>query len=161
MLEQNETLLPYSYNNDQLAVQTLPGCSADAAINTLNFVADYTITPVPKVNVRAFFRSYDLNNDTPSSNWQYVTQDTSNLNGTVSYVNKRVSLPYEWNRQQRRRRCHLAPAGADQPAGGLRTRVDGSRVSGGRHRREHLPGHVTHARHAVGDVRGARPVRRP
>lgn len=99
MLEQNQTLLPYSYNNDRLAMQTLPRSSAGAAINTLNFVADYTITPVPKVNLRAYFRNYDLNNDTPSSNWQYVTQDTSNLNGTVSYVNKRVSLPYEWDRR--------------------------------------------------------------
>ncbi|MDP2322294.1 MAG: MtrB/PioB family outer membrane beta-barrel protein [Acidobacteriota bacterium] len=99
LLEQNETLLPYSYNNDQLAVRTLPRVSAEAAINTLNFVADYTITPVSKLNLRAFFRSYDLNNDTPSSNWQYATQDTSNLNGTVSYVNKRVSLPYAWNRR--------------------------------------------------------------
>ena len=86
MLEQNETLLPYSYNNDQLAVRTLPRVSAEAAINTLNFVADYTITPIPKLNMRAFYRSYDLNNDTPSSKWQYVTQDTSNLNGTVSFV---------------------------------------------------------------------------
>lgn len=54
--------------------------------------------PTPRVNVRAYARSYDLNNDTPSSQWQYVTQDTSNLNGTVSYVNKRVSLPYAWDR---------------------------------------------------------------
>ncbi|MFA5911660.1 MAG: MtrB/PioB family outer membrane beta-barrel protein [Vicinamibacterales bacterium] len=99
LLEQNEKLLPYSYNNDQLAVQTLPRASAEAAINTLNFVADYTITPVSKLNLRAFFRSYDLNNDTPSSNWQYVTSDTSNLTGTVSYVNKRVSLPYAWTRR--------------------------------------------------------------
>lgn len=99
ILEQNETLLPYSYNNDQLAVRTLPRVSAEAAINTLNFVADYTITPTPRLNLRAFYRSYDLNNDTPSSNWQYATQDTSNLNGTVSYVNKRVSLPYAWNRR--------------------------------------------------------------
>jgi MtrB/PioB family decaheme-associated outer membrane protein len=99
LLEQNQTLLPYSYNNDQLAVKDLPRGTADASINTVNFMADYVITPVPKVNLRAFFRSYDLNNDTPSSNWQYVTQDTSNLNGTVSYVNKRVSLPYAWDRQ--------------------------------------------------------------
>ena len=99
LLEQDQKLLPYSYNHDQLAVKTLPRVSAEAAINTLNVVADYTVSPIPKLNLRAFFRSYDLNNDTPSGNWQYVTQDTSNLNGTVSYVNKRVSLPYAWNRR--------------------------------------------------------------
>lgn len=99
LMEQNQTLLPYSYNVDQLAVKTLPRNTADASINTVNLMADYAITPVPKLNVRAFFRNYDLNNDTPSSNWQYVTQDTSNLNGTTSFVNKRVSLPYAWDRQ--------------------------------------------------------------
>ncbi len=98
-LEQNQTLLPYSYNNDQLATQTLPRSSAEASITTLHFASDYTITPVRGFNVRAFFRWYDLNNDTPSSRWQYATQDTSNLNGTVSYVNKRVSLPYAWHRK--------------------------------------------------------------
>jgi len=98
-LEQNETLLPYSYNSDQLAVKTLPRGTADARMNTLNFTADYVISPVRRLNVRAFYRRYDLNNDTPSSQWQYVTSDTSNLNGTVAYVNKRVNVPYAWDRQ--------------------------------------------------------------
>lgn len=98
-LEQDQRLLPYSYNTDRLAVQDLPRSTAEGSINTLNFSADYTVTPLRRLNVRAFYRKYDLNNDTPSSRWQYVTQDTSNLSGTVSYVNKRVSLPYEWDRQ--------------------------------------------------------------
>lgn len=98
-LEQNETLLPYSFNNDRLAVQTLPRSTAEGSIDTLNLAADYVITPVRRVNVRAFFRSNDLNNDTPSSRWQYVTSDTSNLDGTVAFLNKRISLPHEWDRQ--------------------------------------------------------------
>jgi hypothetical protein len=97
--EQNETLLPYSYNNDQLATRTLPRSTADALLNTVNLTADYVITPVRRLNVRTFYRRYDLRNETPSSQWQYVTSDTSNLNGTVSYVNKRVSIPYAWDRQ--------------------------------------------------------------
>ena len=98
-LEQNERLLPYSYNTDQLAVKTLPRSTADALMNTLNFTADYVISPVRRLNIRAFVRRYELNNETPSSRWQYVTADTSNLNGTVSYVNKRVNVPYAWDRQ--------------------------------------------------------------
>lgn len=98
-LEQNETLLPYSYNQDQLAVRTLPRNTAEGSINTLNFTADYVITPTRRLNVRAFYRRYDLNNDTPASRWQYATSDTSNLNGTVAFLNKRVSLPHEWDRQ--------------------------------------------------------------
>lgn len=97
--EQNETLLPYSYNDDQLAVRTLPRSTADASLNTVNVTADYVIAPIRRLNVRTFYRWYDLSNETPSSQWQYVTSDTSNLNGTVSYVNKRVNVPYEWDRQ--------------------------------------------------------------
>jgi hypothetical protein len=98
-LEQNQQLLPYSYNNDQLAVKTLPRNTADASMKTLNFTTDYVISPLRRLNIRAFYRRYDLNNDTPSSQWQYVTSDTSNLNGTVAYVNKRVNVAYAWDRQ--------------------------------------------------------------
>lgn len=52
-----------------------------------------------RLNLRAFYRYYDLDNRTPSSRWQYITSDTSNLNGTASYVNKRVSVPYAWDRR--------------------------------------------------------------
>ena len=98
-LEQNETLLPYSYNIDQIAVKALPRATADALVTTTNLTADYVLSPVPRLNLRAFYRRFDLDNGTPSSRWQYVTSDTSNLNGTVSYVNKRVSLPYAFGRQ--------------------------------------------------------------
>ena len=98
-IEQDEALLPYSYNVDLLAVKELPRASADAQVRTVTFNADYVVSPAPRLQLRAFFRWYDLDNQTPSSRWQYVTSDTSNLNGTVSYVNKRVSLPYAWDRR--------------------------------------------------------------
>ena len=98
-LEQDQELLPYAVFSDALANPTLPRANAAASMDTLHFVADYVVTPHRRLNVRAFYREYDLNNDTPSSQWQYVTSDTSNLNGTVNYVNKRVSLPYAWDRQ--------------------------------------------------------------
>ena len=98
-MEQNQSLLPYAYANDVLAVRDLPRQTADARMNTTSLTADYVITPWRRVNVRAFYRRYDLANDTPSSQWQYVTSDTSNLSGTVSYVNKRVNIPYALERQ--------------------------------------------------------------
>jgi MtrB/PioB family decaheme-associated outer membrane protein len=98
-LEQNETLLPYSYNQDLLVVKSLPRATAEGLVRTTSVTADYVIAPVPRVNVRAFYRWYDLDNRTPSSQWQYITSDTSSLTGTSSYVNKRVSLPYAWDRQ--------------------------------------------------------------
>lgn len=98
-LEQNQELLPYAVLSEALANPTLPRTNAEASMDTLHFVADYVVAPHRRLNVRAFYRQYDLNNDTPSSHWQYVTSDTANLNGTVSYVNKRVSLPYAWDRR--------------------------------------------------------------
>jgi MtrB/PioB family decaheme-associated outer membrane protein len=97
-LEQNETLLPYSYNVDRLAVNTLPRTTAEGSIDTLGFTADYVVNPMPRLNFRAFYRRHDLDNNMPSDRWQYVTSDTSNLNGTSSYVNKRVNVPYAFDR---------------------------------------------------------------
>jgi MtrB/PioB family decaheme-associated outer membrane protein len=97
-LEQNEALLPYSFNADVLANRTLPRATAAAEMTTTQVLLDYVISPAPRLNVRAWGRRYGLDNDTPQANWQYVTSDTSNLNGTVSYKNKRVNLPYASDR---------------------------------------------------------------
>ena len=97
-LEQDETLLPYA-TFSAIANPTLPRSTAEALIKTTNLAADYVIAPTPRLNVRAFFRRNDVDNETPSDQWQYVTSDTSGLTGTVSYVNKRVSLPYASDRQ--------------------------------------------------------------
>ena len=98
-LEQNATLLRYAYGDSALANRTLPRSTADAQMNTMHVAADYVITPARGVTLRGFFRQYTLTNDTPSSQWQYVTQDTYNLTGSVSYVNKRINLPVAWDRQ--------------------------------------------------------------
>ncbi len=97
-MEQDATLLPYA-TVGIVANKTLPRQTADASINTFHVAADYVIAPAPGLNLRAFYRQYDLTNDTPSGNWQYVTSDTPNLAGAVSFVNKRVSLPVAWDRQ--------------------------------------------------------------
>jgi MtrB/PioB family decaheme-associated outer membrane protein len=96
--DQDAALLPYAYGDSALLNRTLPRASAAASMNTTHVAADYVIAPVRGTTFRAFFRQYTLNNDTPSSNWQYVTQDTYNTNGTVAYLNKRVSLPVAWAR---------------------------------------------------------------
>ncbi|MBI2186599.1 MAG: MtrB/PioB family outer membrane beta-barrel protein [Acidobacteria bacterium] len=97
-VEQNEALLPYSFHVDLLANPTLPRATADASVDTMQVLLDYAMSPTSRVNVRAFLRYYGLDNDTPEANWQYVTSDTSNLNGTVSYKNKRINLAYATDR---------------------------------------------------------------
>jgi MtrB/PioB family decaheme-associated outer membrane protein len=95
--DQNQALLPYA-NHGGVANKNLPRATADASIATTSLNADFVTNPVRGLNLRAFVRYYDLNNDTPASQWQYVTSDTTNLNGTVSYVNKRVSVAHAWDR---------------------------------------------------------------
>ncbi len=97
-LAQNETLVPYAYQVNVLANSTLPRSTADAEISTLNLAADYSMSLASRLDLRAFVRRSDMDNTTPSDRWQYVTSDATNLNGTVTYVNKRVSLPYATDR---------------------------------------------------------------
>lgn len=98
-MEQNGDLLPYAYQNDMLANKTLPRTSTQGKMETTALAAEYTIAPLPRVNLRAFARHYALDNQTPAAQWQYVTQDATGLTGTVSYVNKRVNEEFAWDRQ--------------------------------------------------------------
>lgn len=98
-MEQDQTLLPYSTLNNPLVNGTLPRASAQGAIRTTSISADYVVSPMKRTSLRAFFRRYDLDNNTPSDRWQYATSDAANLSGTVTYANKRVSVPYAWERQ--------------------------------------------------------------
>jgi MtrB/PioB family decaheme-associated outer membrane protein len=99
LMEQDAALVPYAYHVDQLANKTLPRATADARMNTTHIAAEYFIAPLPRMNVRAFYRRFDLDNETTTSRWQYVTQDASNLNGSVSYKNMRTNAPVAWDRQ--------------------------------------------------------------
>ncbi|MBI4444507.1 MAG: MtrB/PioB family outer membrane beta-barrel protein [Acidobacteria bacterium] len=98
LLDQDEALLPYSYNADTLVNPILPRTTALAEIETKQLLIDYAISPTGRLNLRAWVRYFGLDNNTPQANWQYVTSDTSNLNGTTSYKNKRVNLPYASDR---------------------------------------------------------------
>lgn len=98
-MEQDGALLPYAYQNNLLVNKTLPRSTAEGKMATTALSAEYSITPLPQLSVRAFARHYELDNQTPSAQWQYVTQDASSLTGTVSYKNKRVSTAFAWDRQ--------------------------------------------------------------
>lgn len=103
-MEQDQTLLPYatsSFNGTTTnfgSPTSLPRQQADAEIATKRFNLEYTIHPMSRLNLRAYFRTYDLENDTPISNWWYVTSDTMPGAGTAAitnptFVNQRRNLP--------------------------------------------------------------------
>ena len=98
-MEQDGALLSYAYQNDVVANKILPRASTQGKIETTALTAEYSVSPLPRMHVRAFARHYELDNQTPAARWQYVTQDATGLTGTVSYVNKRVNEPFAWDRQ--------------------------------------------------------------
>ena len=97
-LEQNQTLLPYSVNADLLVAPALPRTTADAEMTFTQLLADYVVNPTSRLNLHAWARHHGMDNATPEDRWNYVTSDTSNLNGTVSYKNRRVSVAYAVDR---------------------------------------------------------------
>lgn len=98
IIEQDATLLPYSYAESILVSPDLPRDSADAEMVTTHANLTYLAKPTEALSLRGYLRYYDLENNTPESQWWYVTSDTSNLNGTRSYKNNRVSLAYAFDR---------------------------------------------------------------
>ena len=108
--KQDETLIPYSTNSTLDAVAAgdglawndpakLPRRTADAEVKTRLLNLDYTVNPVKRFNLKAFFRMYDLSNNTPTDEWRYVTQDTTGTTGSVSYLNMRRNLAYEYDKK--------------------------------------------------------------
>jgi MtrB/PioB family decaheme-associated outer membrane protein len=101
MMEQDETLLPYSTTDFGSATAWdstagLPRVNADTEIETLLFNADYSINPIERLNLRAFVRYYEMDNNTPQSQWDYITSDTVDTSGDPSYKNERVNLAYSF-----------------------------------------------------------------
>lgn len=105
LAEQDENLIAYSTNstvdggvawNDPAK---LPRSSADAEIETKLFNLDYSINPIQRLNLRAYYRFYDFANNTPTEQWRYVTGDTVAASGGVAYLNKRRNLAYEYDKQ--------------------------------------------------------------
>ena len=107
--EQDEALIAYSTSafgttgtTNVGAAATLPRSSAEAEIETRLLNVNYTINPVERLNLRAFFRYYDLDNNTEEDNWHYVTSDTlsgTGTGGTPSFKNKRTNLAYGYDQQ--------------------------------------------------------------
>lgn len=106
--EQDESLIPYatsSFGTTTLgSAMDLPRGKADAEIETTLLNLDYTINPIERLNLRAFFRYYDLDNNTKESDWHYVTSDTvTNANATTTglptYKNMRTNLAYAYDQQ--------------------------------------------------------------
>lgn len=91
-IKQDSRLLPYATSDfgGTEDVTTLPRTSVDAEIKTTLFDAAYMISLVDRLNARVHYRYYDLDNDTPQSEFDYFTQDTDSQN----YRNERKNIPY-------------------------------------------------------------------
>jgi hypothetical protein len=109
-MNQDQDLLPYSFStlggdtsqygdgkawND---LSKLPRQKAQASMRTIRFNAEYSINLIGSLNLRPFINYYNLKNETPTSQWRYVTQDVAGTNGDVSYVNYRQNLAYAFSK---------------------------------------------------------------
>lgn len=104
-MTQDKEFLPYATSNfastttDFASTSALPRLNADAEIATKRINIDYSISPLSRLQLRAYFQMYDLENETPVSNWWYVTSDTMSGSATATvtnptYVNKRRSVHF-------------------------------------------------------------------
>lgn len=108
-MTQDQAFLPYatsSFNSttvDYGSTAVLPRRKADAEIATKRINLDYSINPLSRLQLRAFFQMHDMENNTPVSNWWYITSDTipGSATATVTnptYVNKRRSVSFSTKR---------------------------------------------------------------
>jgi MtrB/PioB family decaheme-associated outer membrane protein len=106
-MEQNQTLLPYASSSfdgtttDFSSTGALPRATADAEISTKRLNVEYNVSPISRLNLRAYLRYYDLDNKTPVDKWWYVTSDTvgGGAAATVTnptYKNQRRNMPYSY-----------------------------------------------------------------
>ncbi len=104
-MTQDNLLLPYatssfsSTTTDFSSTSVLPRLNADTEIGTRRFNLDYSIHPLSRLQLRAYYRMYDLDNSTPVANWWYITSDTIPGASTATvtsptYVNKRRSVHF-------------------------------------------------------------------
>lgn len=109
-MEQDEDLIPYatsSFGSTTVnfnSVAALPRTKADAEIETLLYNFEYTIKPIDRLNLRAFYRFYDLDNNTKEDDWRYITSDTipgssTATVGNSTYKNMRTNLAYGYEQQ--------------------------------------------------------------
>ncbi len=102
LMEQDADLLPYSYSTlttDWNSTSKLPRTKADAEMNTMLYNVDYTINPIDRLNLRAFYRYYNLDNNTGTDQWYYVTSDAANETDGTQFTNKRKNVAYAYNKQ--------------------------------------------------------------
>lgn len=111
LMQQDEQLMPYSFSTlggdmnptfgDGLNWNNpnkLPLSTADAEIRTIRFDLDYSINPVSRLSLRPFVRYYKLENNTPTMQWKYVSQDVAGTDGNVNYRNYRRNLAYAFDK---------------------------------------------------------------
>lgn len=102
-MEQDEDLLPYATSNfgagtsadiSEVSADTGGRVTGDAEIITTFLNVDYVLQPAKRLNAKLFYRTYEVDNKTTESEFDYYTQDTNSQN----YRNERKNLAYGYKR---------------------------------------------------------------
>ncbi|MBF0274542.1 MAG: MtrB/PioB family decaheme-associated outer membrane protein [Nitrospinae bacterium] len=103
IMEQDQTLLPYSINPLSTITTPLPRNSSQAKLETSHIVTTFTTRPVDEFSFTAKYRFYETVNKTPKSLFQYVkndlpttqaalTDDFALYNLPIDYIQNKVDL---------------------------------------------------------------------
>lgn len=91
---QDDPFLPFTINSAVTGVPALPASSLKGEKDTLAMNYTLSSSAIPHLPLTVRYRSYDLDNDTPSLTFSDYVRTDGSLGGAV-----RRSLPYEFNRK--------------------------------------------------------------
>ena len=102
IMEQNDTLFPYSNNPSSTITTPLPRTTADAEIDVTHFGLNLSSKPLPKLGLNLKYKYYETDNKTPRDLFLYVNNDTGGAQTTVTATNGEAlyNLPYDYTQNK-------------------------------------------------------------
>src|SRR3990172_5377028 len=102
IMEQNDTLFPYSNNPSSTITTPLPRTTADAEIDVTHFGLNLSSKPLPKLGLNLKYKYYETDNKAPRDLFLYVNNDTGGAQTTVTAINGEAlyNLPYDYTQNK-------------------------------------------------------------
>lgn len=98
-MTQDDPFLPYTVNPTLAVTTPLPRGSLDGRIDTTLVNLRVSSRPLPKLNLNANYRFYELDNQTPHAQYIYIGGDSQNQLGVAS-DRARTNHPYSFKQNQ-------------------------------------------------------------
>lgn len=102
IMEQNETLLPYSNNPNTTLTSQLPRGTADTEIDVTNLGLNISSRPMSGLELSAKYKYYKTDNKIPRTLFLYVKNDMGGATAQATAIDDYAlySLPYDYTQNQ-------------------------------------------------------------